>query len=163
VFVACLAGCTSGKFRTFSVPVVYPKGYVARFDEDSLPVRGVTTVDVTHVDFNEDKTPDGLLVRFYPLGPGKRPVKKLGNVRIIAYKKMMDTLDIRGRELAQWRLTRAELARQWVSGPYMSCFQIRLVWPEGRPNVRWAVVDLIFEDSSGAAFTFTERTVTVGG
>lgn len=161
--LACLAGCASAEFKTYPVPVVYPTAYVAKFKEDSRPVRSVTILKVSQGDFDEDKKPDGLVVSFLPLGPKKKPVKKLGNVRIVAYEKRMDTLDFRGKKLAEWRIDKTELAGTFQSMGFHWSYVVRLVWPRGRPEVRWAIVDVVFEDSSGALFEFTERTVAIKG
>jgi len=131
--LACLGGCASGEFKTFPVPVVYPDGYTGKFREDSRPVRSITILKVSQGDFNEDKEPDGLIVSFQPLGPKKRPVRKLGAVRIVAYERRMDTLDFRGRKLAEWRLDRDELAQTYRSTGFAWSYVLRLVWPEGPP------------------------------
>jgi len=179
VVLPVAAGCAQPAPKAYTQPVIYPAGHAAQsrpapsagetpFQESSSPVDKVTTgLFVRQADFDGDgKAKDGIALKVIPLSSTGRTVRKLGRVRVALYRRDFDNLDLCDDVvLIEWIVEREDLARTWKSGAFGSggAFHLRLAWPAGQPNVRWAVLKVFFEDTSGAVFAHTEPTVRIRG
>jgi len=143
-----LAGCARGEFRVFSIPVIYPAGYERLFNEDTTPARGVTVLDVVKKDFDGDKKPDGLLVKFTPTGRNGEPVKKLGHVSLVAYGEQAGEAR---KVLGEWKFAGAELARSWKQADTGDAYYVRVFLPVGGKQ-KDGLLKLVFVTRIGTRF-----------